>query len=80
MISWEAWVDTHASSTGVILIKKWAASVYNVGAADEEEALSFLIIQSDSACMTCLIWLRVGTAAVERVLIRDKVVSLAQRS
>ena len=55
MISWEAWANTHALSTGVVVMKEQAVSVYNLEAAREEEALSSLIIQSDSACTTCLI-------------------------
>ena len=67
------------SSTGVVVIKKQVISEYNLEAAKEEEALSSLIIQLDSAYMTYLIWLRVDTAMIKRVLMRDKAVSPAQR-
>ena len=72
--------DTHALSTGVVVIKKQMISVYNLEAAREEEDLSSLIIWSDSAYTTCLIWLRVSATTVERVLIRDKVADLLQRA
>ena len=59
------------------MIKKWAVLVYNLETAREEETLSSLIIQLDLTCITCLIWLRVSTTIVKRVLIRDKAVDLA---
>ena len=80
MISQEAQADTCALKSEVVVIEKQIILVYNLETTREEEALSSLIIQSDSACPTYLIWLRVGAATVERVLIRNKVVSLAQRA
>ena len=74
------WADTCALSTEVVVIKKWVILVYNLEAAEGEGALNSLIIQSDSACTTCLILLRVGTAIVERVLAGDKAVSLVWRA
>ena len=55
MISQEAQTDTHALSTGFVVIKEKVISVYNLVTAKEEEALSSLIVQSDLTCMTCLI-------------------------
>ena len=63
-ISWETWVDIHALSTGVVVVKKWAVSVYNLKAAEEEEALSSLIVWLDLTCMTYLVWSRVIIASV----------------
>ena len=54
--------------------------MYNLETAEEKEALSSLIIRLDLTYTTYLIWLRVSTVIVERVLIRDKVVSLVQRA
>ena len=51
--------------------------MYNLETAEEEEALSSLIIWSDLTYTTYLIWLRVSTVIAKRVLMRDKVVSLA---
>ena len=44
VISLEVWADTHASSTGVIVVKKQAVSVNILEAAEGEEAMSSLII------------------------------------
>ena len=79
MISWEVWADTCASSTEIVVIKKWVISVYNLETVKEEEALSSLIVWLNLACTTYLIWLRVSTTIVKRVLIRNKAVSLVQR-
>ena len=79
VISWETWADTHALSTGVVLMKEWVISVYDLETAEEEWALSSLIIWSDLTYMTCLIWLRVGTAIIKRVLIRDEAADLVWR-
>ena len=38
------WAGTCALSTGVVVVKKWVISVYNLEATEEEEALSSLII------------------------------------
>ena len=62
------------------MIKEWAALVYNLENAIREEALSSLIIQSDSACTTCLIWLSVGAAIVKRVLTGAEAAGSAQRA
>ena len=61
-------------------MKEWVVSVYDLRVAEGEGALSFLIIQLYLTCTTYLIWLRVGTAIVERVLTGDKVTSPAQRA
>ena len=47
--------------------------MYNLETAEEEEALSSLIIQSETDCTTYLIWLRVSATTVERVLTKNKV-------
>ena len=70
------WVDIHALSIEVVVVKEWVISVYNLETVKEEEALSSLIIWSDLTCTTCLIWLRVSSAIVERVLIRNKAADL----
>ena len=44
VISQEMQTDMHALSTEVVVIKKWAVSVYDLETSEEEEALSFLII------------------------------------
>ena len=55
VISWEAQADICALSTGVVVVKKQTVSVYNLEVTGEEEALSSLIIHTDSSCTTCLI-------------------------
>ena len=80
VILWEVWADMHASNTGVVLVKEQTVLTYDLRAARGEGALSSLIIQSDSACMTYFIWLRVSTAVVKRVLMRDKAASLMWRA
>ena len=80
VISQETWAGTCALSTGVVVMKEWVVSVYNLEAAKEEEALSSLIVWLDLTCTTCLIWLRVSAATVEIVLTGNKVVSLVQRA
>ena len=44
VISQETWANMCASSTGIVLIREWAASAYDLETAREEGALSSLII------------------------------------
>ena len=55
VISWEVWASTHALSTEVVVMKKWVISVYDLETAEREETKCSLIVQLDSACITCLI-------------------------
>ena len=73
------WAGTCALSTEVVVVEKWVTSAYDLETAKEEEALSSLIEQLDSTCITYLIWLRVGATTVERVLTKNKAVSSAWR-
>ena len=80
VISWEVQASMCALSTGILVVKEWVISVYNLWAARGEGAFSSFIIWLDSACTACLIWLRVSAVTVERVLMRDKAVGSAQRA
>ena len=55
---------------------KWAVLIYNLRTAEEEKTLSSLIIWSDLACITYLIWLRVSKVMIKEVLTESKIMSL----
>ena len=79
VILWETWAGTHTLSKEVVVVEKQMILVYNLETAEEEEDLSSLIIWLKLTYTTYLIWSRVSTATVKRVLVKNKAVISAQR-